>query len=57
MKNYVLFYSSAGSSSYDTIVFKARSLHNAILYARIRCKNSNKELLGVIDARVFPNYL
>lgn len=57
MKNYILFYSSAGSSGYDTVVFKAKSISDAISYAKHWCKQSNKESLGVIDARIFSNYL
>lgn len=57
MKNYTLFYSNAGSAGYDTVVFKAKSLNDAISYAKLWCKKSNKTLLGVIDARIFSNYL
>lgn len=57
MKNYILFYSDAGSHIFDTVVFKAKSLSNAISYAKIWCKNANKELLGVIDGYTFSNYL
>lgn len=57
MKNYTLFYSNAGSGSHDTVVFKAKSLNDAISYAKKWCKSSNKELLGIIDARIFSNYL
>ena len=57
MKNYILFYSSFGSRIFDSVVFKSKSLSNAISYAKIWCKNANKELRGVIDARTFSNYL
>ena len=57
MKNYTLFYSNAGSSIHDTVVFKAKSLIEAISYAKKWCRDSNKEILGVIDARTFSNYL
>lgn len=57
MKNYTLFYSNVGSLIYDTVIFKAKSLNDAISYAKKWCKNSNKVLLGVIDARTFSNYL
>lgn len=57
MKNYTLFYSNAGSGSHDTVVFKAKSLNDAISFAKKWCKSSNKELLGIIDARIFSNYL
>lgn len=57
MKNYTLFYSNADSVSFDTVVFKAKSLNDAISYAKLWCKRSNKSLLGVIDARTFSNYL
>lgn len=57
MKDYTLFYSNAGSSAYDTVVFKAKSLNDAISYAKTWCKHSNKELLGVVDSRTFFYYL
>lgn len=53
MINYVLLYSNAGSSRYSTIVFKAKSLNDAISCAKRWCKHSNKELLGVVNARAY----
>lgn len=57
MKKYTLFYSSAGSSGYETVVFKAKSLNDAFSYAKHWCKISNKELLGILNTYAFPNYL
>ena len=57
MKNYTLFYSNAGSRIFDTVIFKAKSLNDAVSFAKKWCKSSNKELLGVIDTCTFSNYL
>lgn len=57
MSNYIFIYSDAGCSNYDTVVFKAKSLKDAILYAKRRCKASNKNLLGIVNSRAFTDTL
>lgn len=57
MINFILFYSSVGSSSHDTVAIKAKNLNDAFSYGKHWCKTSNKEFLGIIYARIFSNYL
>jgi hypothetical protein len=57
MINFILFYSSAGSNSHDTVAIKAKNLNDAFSYGKHWCKTSNKEFLGIIYARTFSNYL
>lgn len=57
MIKFILFYSSAGSSSHDTVSFKAKNLNDAFSFGKHWCKTSNKEFLGIINARTFSNYL
>lgn len=57
MLNFIFIYSDAGCSNYDTVVFKAKSLNDAILYAKKWCKASSKNLLGVVNSRAFSDSL
>lgn len=57
MKKFIIYYSNASSSSYETVVIRVKSLNDAISQAKSFCRNYHSQLLGVVDASVFSDVL
>ena len=51
MKKFVLFYVDVGCTDPKSLVFPAKNLNSAFVFAKRFCKECNKIFLGVVDHR------
>lgn len=53
MANFIFCYRSPGCSSVETVAISSKKFDDAVSYAKLFCKKSNKTLVGVFEGRVF----
>lgn len=57
MKNFMLFCVNAGCSDPESLVFSAKNLDSAFVFAKRLCKERNKTFLGVVDYCFTSKYI